>query len=209
MSPSFSPDFVDKLWLAVIDKLALGAVVIFLGYLVNRHLEAVKSREGVRKVMLERRINTLLEQWGAVRGFRFDTIDWASDAWMKDRGVTSRASAEPAPAMDHSGSSPPAEPAGAASLVQRATKLNNGIRDHKGLLGKTITDAMYQVVGVHLALVENVREGNIPDDLEPPSPDFEWLESVLDAPDLEKLPHLTREKKLAASRAAFLRKHPR
>lgn len=206
MGPSFSADFVDKLWLSIIDKLALGVAVLVVGYFINRRLESVKSREGVRKMMLERRIDAMLKQWDAVRRYRFDTLDWAGDAWLASSGLPPRrAPKAPPAAMDGAGSPPPGDPDDGSSLVDRAQELTHAIRDQKGLLGKTITDAMYQVVGVHLSLVENARAGHSPPVEEPDSPDFDWLETVLDAADLENLPLLTREDSLAASHDAFLR----
>jgi hypothetical protein len=194
MWPTFSPDFVDKLWLSIVDKLALGAVVLLLGYLINRRLEGIKSREGVRKTMLERRITAILEQWDAVRHLHFDTVD----AWMD------RVRQEESALAGELDGSPPDGPGDPQILMHRAYSLTRAVRAHRGPLGKTIANAMYGAIGNDLRVAGTLASGEpVPTYQPPDNLDFDWLERLLDAPDLEELPLITREAKLVADRAEF------
>ncbi|HEV7586602.1 MAG TPA: hypothetical protein VGO40_00635 [Longimicrobium sp.] len=64
---------------------------------------------------------------------------------------------------------------------------------------------MYAALGVDQNAAGTLSSGPAPGVDPPQSPDFEWLEHVLDAPDMEDLPLVTHEGKLAASRSTFLR----
>jgi hypothetical protein len=94
-------DFVEKLVLSIIDKVALGGVVLVLGYFINRRLEGIKSREAVRKALLERRMTAILEQWDALRNFHFDTVDaWIERVPTADDESVPLAAAEASPTLN-------------------------------------------------------------------------------------------------------------
>ena len=45
--PAFDPAFVQELWLAVVDKLALGVILVGVGYVANRKLEDYRARQAL------------------------------------------------------------------------------------------------------------------------------------------------------------------
>jgi hypothetical protein len=191
MWPTFTQSFVNDVWLSAIDTLALGTMVLIIGYLINLRLDAIRDREAVRKALFERRMNAILEQWDAIRYLHFDTVD----AWLES--VTY---GESSGAGDVKGSPPLDGTDDPESLVRRAHRLTHAIRDRRRLLGKRVADAMYAAVGADLQAARTVAAGQVQaNSYENAS--FEWLEQVLDIPDVEEFP-LPGDKKTRADAPA-------
>ena len=202
MLSQFSADFLEKIWLSIFDKLALGTIALAIGYYISRRLEGIKSREAVRKTMLERRVNTILAQWDAVRLLHWDTVAASADRLVEETRVSR--SVDPHPERRSTGVTR-GEKENNPSLIQRARELNDAIRNSRNLLGKTIADAMYGAIAAELNAAKTLESGTGPQSFPQDSPDFRWLERLLDAPDVEELPLMSHERTLAKSRAAFLK----
>ena len=189
MWPALTPTFINSLWQSAFDKLALGTVALLIGYLINRQMESIKSREGVRKTLLERRVTAILEQWDALRQLHWDITAAGDDMLLQQQGVAPRTVG---PSYD------------VATLIQRSHAMTHAIRDRRTLLGKTIADAMYAAIAADLSTAKALANGELPDGFPQDSADYQWLEQILDAADLEDLPLVSRESSLSARRRSFL-----
>lgn len=54
--PTFDPAFVQELWLAVVDKLALGLILVGVGFLANRKLEDYRAHRALATEVSKRRV---------------------------------------------------------------------------------------------------------------------------------------------------------
>ena len=60
--------FEQQLWLAIADKLVLGALVLIFGYVFNRALERHKGKETVRMEITRMRLSHLSALWADLAG---------------------------------------------------------------------------------------------------------------------------------------------
>src|SRR5262245_32762045 len=202
MLPEFSADFYEKIWLSIFDKLALGTIGLVLGYYISRRLEGIKSREAVRKTMLERRVSTILTQWDAVRLLHWDTVAVSADRLVEETRTSDSVDTHPERDAECDGTGVTrGGKENDPSLIQRAWKLREEIRNSRNLLGKTIADG---AIAAELNAAKTLESGKGLQSFPQDSPDFRWLEGLLDAPDVEELPLMSHERTLAKSRAAFL-----
>jgi len=74
--------FGQQVWLAVIDKAALGAAALLFGYAVNRRLEGYKSREALRMKMAEQRIPKIAENVDRFAAIEASTRAAVGSDWM-------------------------------------------------------------------------------------------------------------------------------
>ncbi len=55
--------FLQKAILLILDKIAIGGIIILIGYFVNRALERYKSNQAVREAMEKKRIEIIAPLW--------------------------------------------------------------------------------------------------------------------------------------------------
>ncbi len=55
--------FFQKIMLQIIDKIALGGIILIIGYFVNRALERYKSNQAVREAIEKKRIEMIAPLW--------------------------------------------------------------------------------------------------------------------------------------------------
>lgn len=93
--------FSQQVWLAVIDKAALGGVIVALGFFVNRKLERFKSKQVLATEIAKRRVTVAGEVWQQVAEFETVCLDEAREfaaltlAELRNAGVPGLPAASP------------------------------------------------------------------------------------------------------------------
>jgi hypothetical protein len=64
--------FDQQLWLTVIDKLALGAALVGVGYIANRYLESHKVRQAFASEVARQRLAAITEIWHALGEYEME-----------------------------------------------------------------------------------------------------------------------------------------
>jgi hypothetical protein len=75
--------FQQQLWLSIIDKLALGGVLVGIGYLANTRLESQKSRQALRARMAELRMPKIAKEIERFTSRAHTAEEWLRRTWSE------------------------------------------------------------------------------------------------------------------------------
>ncbi|HEY3285946.1 MAG TPA: hypothetical protein VGJ96_02370 [Gemmatimonadaceae bacterium] len=92
--------FAQQIWLAVVDKLALGAALVGVGFVANKYLESHKVRQAFAAEVARQRLAAITDVWRALGEYEMEAYRAAGEGFLailKELGAAGAKLPDPLP----------------------------------------------------------------------------------------------------------------